>query len=148
MNQNRLVGLVFDNMSEGLNLLVRGYLLDHGDVEIAQAYRFHIRLFRSRTLLGAAQVENCSKAQRLKLSNSAIFEQPSSRNCRPDPIIVRESSPNPIAKWHLGARSIGALWMGNADQGERILDSELNSHLMKMLTLHRNQIEQLKTLLT
>jgi hypothetical protein len=40
------------------------------------------------------------------------------------------------------------LWMGNADQGERILDSELNSHLMKMLTLHRNQIEQLKTLLT
>ena len=29
-----------------------------------------------------------------------------------------------------------------------ILDSELNSHLMKMLTLHRDQIEQLKTLLT
>jgi hypothetical protein len=29
-----------------------------------------------------------------------------------------------------------------------ILDSELNSHLMKMLQLHRKQIEQLKTLLT
>ena len=29
-----------------------------------------------------------------------------------------------------------------------ILDSELNSHLMKMLQLHRNQLEQLKTLLT
>jgi hypothetical protein len=28
-----------------------------------------------------------------------------------------------------------------------ILDSELNSHLMKMLQLHRKQIEQLKTLL-
>jgi hypothetical protein len=29
-----------------------------------------------------------------------------------------------------------------------IFDSELNSHLMKMLQLHRRQIEQLKTLLT
>ena len=29
-----------------------------------------------------------------------------------------------------------------------IFDSELNSHLMKMLQLHRKQIEQLKTLLT
>ena len=29
-----------------------------------------------------------------------------------------------------------------------VLDSELNSHLMKMLQLHRKQIEQLKILLT
>lgn len=46
------------------------------------------------------------------------------------------------------ARSNQAELIQMIEQAVRtILDSELNSHLMKMLQLHRKQLEQLKTLL-